>query len=214
MAPVRDYVDLPGLPKLGPGQQASETSQESSSATQFQDPALAKALSMLLGGQANEAAGSYMDFVKNPADNPIFKSALQLAPSEDAGRMNLADTFRAAGNTASSTFADKAIGLESEFMRNRQGLASDLLTQLFPQVTEALYRPMQQIPQLLDATKLAQSQSKGSSSSAGLANKPLTTGGAGPGYTGTSYEPGSPSQAPTMRFNYGVNTPAPGQRDY
>lgn len=148
--------------------------ERSSGQTYYSDPNMAKSIVNTAGGLAQDAAGQYMNFVTNPSDNPIFQNSLSgllgmLAPSEDAARMNLADTFRASGNTASSTFADKAVGLESEFMRNRQGLASNLLTQLFPQVTDALYKPIGQSADLTNALKLQQEQSAKDSSNQGVA---------------------------------------------
>lgn len=202
-----DFVQLPGLPKIGEGQSASTGQSASESSTFFQNPQLAGALSNLLGGTATEAGGSYMDFIKDPTSHPIFNSALNglfgaLEPSENAARMNLGDTFRASGNTASSTFADKAVGLEGEFMRNRGSIASNLLTTLFPQVTDALYKPMGQIPSLLDATKLQQANAASTTNSATVQRKPEATGGMSMNPAAhPTFEPGGPFGVPgTIKY--------------
>ncbi len=169
--------------KLTPGQQYSQ--QASQGQTYFSDPNLAKAMSSLLGGIASDTGSQYSNFLSNPAGSPLFQNALSgllgsLQPSENAARMNLNDQFRAAGNTASSTFGQKAMGLESELLRNRQTLSSDLLTKLFPQMAEALYKPVGQIPSLLDATKLQQNQSAGLSGGVTGSGSTGQVTGAGP----------------------------------
>lgn len=203
-----DTLTLPGLPKLGEGMNAGTQVSTGQSSTYFQNPELAKALAALLGNQAQQAGADYMDFVKNPASNPIFQSALgglldSLAPSENNARVALADQFRAAGNTASSTFADKAMGLETELLRNRQLMSSDLLTKLFPQVTEALYRPMGQIPQLLDAQKLQQATQQSKSVYGGVTRDPKNTGNIAPQMQ-PYFEPGGPFGVPgTIKYGGG-----------
>ena len=171
-----------------PQSQSQNQSQQSSQSTQqsgqyFQNPNLVNAVSGSLGGVQQQAGQNYMNFINDPTSHPYFSNALSgllqaLVPSENAARMNLGDTFRAAGNTASSTFGDKAVGLESELMRNRMGTASQLLTQMFPQIASALYNPMSQTSSLIDALKMNQSSGQSSSqgtsfgSSVGQGNQP------------------------------------------
>jgi hypothetical protein len=171
-----------------PQSQSQQQSVQGSQSTQqsgqyFQNPSLVGAVSGNLGGVQQQAGQNYMNFINDPTSHPYFSNALSgllqaLVPSENAARMNLNDTFRAAGNTASSTFGDKAVGLESELMRNRMGTASQLLTQMFPQIASALYNPLSQTSSLIDALKMNQSSGQSSSfgqssgSSVGMGNQP------------------------------------------
>jgi len=165
------------ISKLKPGQQQS--------GTYFQQPNVVKALTNLMGGVAEQTGSQYADFINNPTGSPIYQNALggllgSLVPGENASRMALNDQFRAAGNTASSSYGHAAAGLESDIMRNRSETASKLLTTLFPQVTDALYKPLASTPSLIDATKLQQAQ--------GVANKATDTGGSmGGGPAGYMY---------------------------
>lgn len=125
----------------------------------FSQPDLASQMANIFGGVQGRAGNNYMDFIMNPTGHPAFSNALSglfgaLQPSENAGRVSLMDMFRGAGNTASSTFGQKAMGLESEFMRNRQQMASQLLASLFPQISQALFNPLSQTDELLNALKL------------------------------------------------------------
>jgi hypothetical protein len=115
-----------------------------------------------MAGLTGDAAGQYMDFLLNPTASPLFQNALagllaQMQPERNAAIMGMNDMFRAAGNTASSTYGDAAAGLASRFYRDELGAAGSLLTNLFPQMANALFAPLGQVPELLNANKLSRS---------------------------------------------------------
>jgi len=150
----------------------SESTQNAQNASQsanyFANPGVAGSIIGSTGGLVNQAAGQYNDIVNNPTGSQAFQNSLTgmlaaLNPSEQASRRNLADTFRAAGNTASSTYAKGAAGLESNIMRNRGELASNLLAKLYPAITQAAFAPIGQADSLLNAQKMQQATSSGSS---------------------------------------------------
>jgi len=150
----------------------SESTQNAQNASQsanyFANPGVAGSVIGSTGGLVNQAAGQYNDIVNNPTGSQAFQNSLTgmlaaLNPSEQASRRSLADTFRAAGNTASSTYAKGAAGLESNIMRNRGELASNLLAKLYPAVTQAAFAPIGQADSLLNAQKMQQATSSGSS---------------------------------------------------
>ncbi len=181
----------------GPGQ----TLGSSQGGTYFQDPALIQQLSSLLGGVGSQAAGQYMNFVANPTASPLYQNQLSgllnaLAPSEQLARTNLADTGRAAGMYSSGTFANAAARQEGDILRNRQTLASQLLGQMFPQMTQALQQPMSLAEQLINSLKLQQNSQQQSSQQFA----PQTSGGGGGGTTGTKSGTASPaSSGSTLR---------------
>jgi hypothetical protein len=181
-----------------------KSTSKSNQSTFFSDPTLANALGQSAGGVAQGAAGNYLNFINNPTAHPYFTNALggllqALIPSEQNARMSLNDQFRAAGNTASSTYGQKAMGLESELMRNRQGVASQLLTSMFPQITQALFAPIGQSSNLMNALKLSQGSSSSNSSGQSFFN-PNTgqPGGGGMSFTGFQ-QGGNP-------FGFGLDT--------
>jgi hypothetical protein len=161
-----------------------------------------------LGGVAQGAGQNYLNFISNPTSHPYFSNALgglleALRPSENNARLALNDQFRAAGNTGSSVYGQNAMGLESELMRNRGSMASQLLTTMFPQITQALMAPMSQVNGLIQALTLQQQQSQSAGQSQGMGQPilpqgSLTMGGGpgavqGPGSTQYFYSPSRPS---------------------
>jgi hypothetical protein len=148
----------------------SFSNQQSSGGSYFHNNPLIDLLSGGTGNTIQQANQNYMGFVQNPTQHPIFQNALggllqALIPSEQLGARNLNDMFRGAGNTSSSTFADAARNFQSDLVRNRQTVASNLLTALFPQVAQSLYAPIAQTSPLIDALKMSQQQSTGNSES-------------------------------------------------
>lgn len=138
----------------------------------FQDPALVQQLSQMLGGVGSKAAGQYMNFVSNPTASPLYTNQLSgllqaLQPSEAQARTSLQDTGRAAGMMSSGPFANAAARQESDILRNRQTMASQLLGQMFPQMTQALQQPMSLAEQLINAMKMQQSSQQASGQSSG-----------------------------------------------
>jgi len=129
-----------------------------------------------LGGVGQQAASGYLPFVQNPTASPYFTNALQgllgaLAPSEQQARQGLGDQFRSAGMMSSGIFGNQATNLEGQLALNRGQIASNLLTTMFPQITQALQNPMDQITQLMNALKLQQQQSQSESTSMGGGGK-------------------------------------------
>jgi hypothetical protein len=217
MASTPQDLSLPGLPTLTPGQQATTKSDVSSGRTFFDNRPLVQAISGSLGGVAQDAGGQYMNFLQNPTGSPLFTNALSgllgaLQPSENNARRNLLDMFRAQGMSNSSTGAHGAMGLESELMRNRQALASNLLTTLFPQMAQALFAPMAQTPNLINALKLQEQSAVGSATGGQVASAGGGSGGGGGGGQGvwTSTQQGlAPSYTgPRPVQQYGVGMPA------
>ena len=154
----------------GSSTSTSQHNQQSQFGQSYANPELADSVSGNLGNLINQNSQSYNQFVSDPTSHPAFQNALSgmlaaLVPSEQAGQRNLMDTFRAAGNTAGSTFGHAAAGYQSDVGRNRQELASNLLAKLYPQIAGAMYAPIGQSSQLLDALKMNQSSSSGSSTS-------------------------------------------------
>jgi len=153
-------ADLGAAP--GPGGSSSTSTQQSQQASEqfFQDPNLVGGVAGSAGGLAQDLAGSYKQFVTDPTSSPTFQNALSgmlaaLVPGEQASRRSLADTFRAAGNLASSSFAKGAAGLESGITRNRGELASNLLSKLYPAIAQAQFAPIGQSSALINALKLS-----------------------------------------------------------
>lgn len=179
---------LPGqIGAIQPGQSksTSESTQKSQSGSYFENPGQVNQISGAMVNPISQAAGGYMDFINNPTAHPYFQQALNgllgaLVPGENASRLNLNDMFRAAGNTGSSTFADKAIGLEGEFQRNRGQIASGVLQQMFPAIAQAMFAPMGQSDSLINALKMQQSSSTGGSTSNSQSQAyPPSSGGGG-----------------------------------
>jgi hypothetical protein len=172
----------------------SEQQQTSQSGQYFQDPALAQGVAGAAGGLAQDLAGSYKQLITDPTASPTFQNALSgmlaaLHPGEQAGRRSLADTFRAAGNTASSTYAKGAAGLESGYQRNRAELGSNLLAKLYPSMAQAAFAPIGQADSLINALKMNQQTSQGTGASYGF---PPSTGGGGGGGGGSVGQMGNP----------------------
>lgn len=155
----------------GSVQQSQSTSQQGSqSGDYFNNPNLVNALSGSIGGLGQQMAGQYQNFLADPTSHPYFANALSgllgaLRPGEMDAQRNLMDMFRAGGNTASSTFGHEAQGLIANQDRNRAQLASQLLTTMFPQMTQAMQQPMTLAEQLISALKMNQSSSAGTSNS-------------------------------------------------
>lgn len=149
---------------------SSQSQSVSSGGTFFSDPQLVQQLAGSLGGVGQQAAAGYLPFVQNPTASPYFTNALQgllgaLAPSEQQARQGLGDQFRSAGMMSSGIFGNQANNLEGQLALNRGQIASNLLTTMFPQITQALQNPMDQITQLMNALKLQQQQSQSESTS-------------------------------------------------
>jgi hypothetical protein len=166
----------------------------------FLDPKLVQGLAGTLGGVQQNAAGNYMDFLSNPTAHPLYQAQIggllqSLMPGEQRARQGLTDTFRAAGGLRSGAYGREAGMLEGDLQDNRSQTASRLLGQMFPQMTQALQNPMNNIPSLIQSLKLSQGTggARGASSSGwdsiplsqGL-NTPMSSGGyAGPQQGGT-----------------------------
>jgi hypothetical protein len=145
--------------------------------------------------QAQQAGGQYQGYITDPTASPLYKNTLSgllasLQPSEAQATTNLQDMFRQAGNLASGAYGSAAANLQGNILRNRQALASQLLGQQFPQMTQALMAPQQLATQLLQALKLSQ----------GFGAPQLAGGGAG----GAGGAGGSPSMLTGALGQYGV----------
>lgn len=147
------------------------------------------------GQNLQDLISKYMKFVQNPTASPLYQNQLSgllaaLAPGEAQQRQNLGDVFRGAGNMSSGIYGNAQTNLISQQGLNRQQLASQLLGQMFPQMTQALMGPISLEAQLRQAMQ-AQQASAGRSG-----------GGSG---GGGSYG-GSPS-TPTMGYERGQVSP-------
>lgn len=135
-------------------------------------------MALLSGGM-----GQYQKFIQNPTQSPLFQNQLggllaALQPGEQRAQTNLMDMFRSAGNMASGAYGTAAGNLQGELQRNRQVTASQLLGQMFPQMTQALQGPMSIYSNLLQALI-----GKGGAGGAGLGGPSLGTPTFGePGY--------------------------------
>lgn len=160
--------------------------------TYFAQPQLVEQIASMLAGVGQGAGGQYGAFIQDPTRSPLYQNQLTgllqaLVPSERQAQVNLADMFRGAGNLASSQFGGAASQLQGNILRNRQTLASQLLGQMFPQMTQALMAPMGLAGQLVNALKL----SSGSQQFQQQATEPEGRGGAfGGGAGGLSTSPG------------------------
>lgn len=168
---------LTPYPTVGAGQNTSSGSNQQ----YFQDPAMVQQLSQMLSGVGQQAGSQYMNFVSNPTASPLFTNQLSgllqsLQPSEAASRTAMQDSGRAAGMMASGPFANATALNESNILRNRQTMASQLLGQIFPQMTQALQQPMSMSEQLINAMKMQQSSQASNSQQFGpqAANGGLT----------------------------------------
>lgn len=168
----------------GVGQQQQSTKDYlSREKTYYSDPALAGGAGQALGRTIDEQSQGYSQFVDNPTASPAYQNALSgmlaaLVPGEQEGRRDLADMFRAAGNTASSSFGEAANKYQQGVDRNRMSVASDLLAKLYPQIAGAKFAPLSQTASLLDALKLQQSQTQSHEQST---SNPVNFGGGAPG---------------------------------
>ena len=102
-----------------PGSNTTDASNQSQQSTYYANPAIAGSVSSNLANLINKNSASYDNFVSDPTSHPAFINSLQgmlaaMAPSENLGRRNLADVYRAAGNTASSTYAKGAAWLKGK----------------------------------------------------------------------------------------------------
>jgi len=116
-----------------------------------------------LGNLQTQLAGQYQGLLQDPTSSPLYQGQLggllkSLLPSEDRARTNLTDTFRATGGLRSGAYGREAGNLENDILGQREQTAQRLLGQVFPQLMQALQQPMGQIPSLIDALKLSQSQ--------------------------------------------------------
>jgi hypothetical protein len=159
------------------GQNSQGTSDSyQTSGSYFANPQLAGQVSGALGNTIQQSAQGYNSFVNNPTNHPAYTNALSgmlaaLHPGEMEGQRNLADMYRAAGNTASSSYGEAMNKYQQGVDRNRMGVASDLLQKLYPQIAGAMFAPLSQAPELLAANKLdssvMQSHSQNTSAPAG-----------------------------------------------
>lgn len=150
-----DFLSTGGRPG------GTQSSQSTYFAQPGQIPQAAQGFIPSTFNQATGAQGQYQNYLSNPAGSPLFQNSLSgllaaLQPSEKMAGQNLADTFRAAGNMASGAYGTAASNLQGDILRNRQSLASNLLTQQFPEMTQALMAPQSLATQLLQAMKLSQ----------------------------------------------------------
>jgi len=138
---------------------------QSSTSTYFagpgQIPQAAQSFIPSTFGQATGAQGQYGSYLSNPTASPLYQNTLSgllasLAPSEKQAGTNLMDMFRGAGNLSSGAFGTAASNLQGDILRNRQELASKVLQQQFPEMTQALMAPQSLATQLLQAMKLSQ----------------------------------------------------------
>lgn len=192
----------------GQGPITNKQSSQQSSKSFFSDPALVQQLSRILGGAAGDTGAQYANFLRDPVSNPLYTNALagmlgELQPGFQAERAGLADQFRAAGNTGSSTYGDAANRMALGHERNMGGIASQLLTTLFPQMAQALFAPMGQIPNLLNALKLQESQGSSQGTSWAPPQQPGGGGGGSVSFGGSSI--------PSIFNTPNINPSAPGQ---
>lgn len=150
-----DFLSTSGRPG------GTQSSQSTYFAQPGQIPQAAQGFIPSTFNQATGAQGQYQNYLSNPTGSPLFQNSLSgllaaLQPSEKMAGQNLADTFRAAGNMASGAYGTAASNLQGDILRNRQSLASNLLTQQFPEMTQALMAPQSLATQLLQAMKLSQ----------------------------------------------------------
>ena len=119
-----------------------------------------QALIKLLSG----GMGQYQNFIQNPTQSPLYQNQLSgllaaLQPGEERAQTNLMDMFRRAGNMSSGQYGVAGANLQGDLQRNRQTLASQLLSQMFPQMTKALFEPMSLYSSLIQAMNRGQSGS-------------------------------------------------------
>lgn len=138
---------------------------QSSQSTYFAQPGqIPQAAQGFIPGTFNQATGAqgqYQNYLSNPTASPLYQNSLSgilaaLQPSEKQAGTNLMDMFRGAGNLSSGAFGTAASNLQGDILRNRQSLASNLLQQQFPEMTQALMAPQSLATQLLQAMKLSQ----------------------------------------------------------
>jgi len=113
-------------------------------------------MQMLSGGMQQ-----YQNFVQNPTQSPLYRNQLggllkSLQPGEERAQTNLMDMFRSAGNMSSGQYGVAGANLQGELQRNRQVTASQLLGQMFPQMTQALQQPMSMYSSLIQALSQGQ----------------------------------------------------------
>lgn len=180
----------------GPDAGTSQSTSESHSGQKFANNDLASSLANVLGGVAGDSATSFMDYLKNPVDSPLFQSQLgallnSLRPSEANARQSLADTFRAAGGLRSGAYGNSAGSLENDILGNREKTAANLLGQSFGPMTQAMLGAMGQINPLLQALKMSYSDSESQSTGTNPLHSPVMTGptgisggGGGGGFSG------------------------------
>lgn len=177
----------------GVGQQSQSTKDLlQRSKTYYSDPALAGGASQALAKLIGQQSQGYSEFVDNPTASPAYQNALSgmlaaLVPGEQEGRRDLADVFRAAGNTASSSFGEAANKYQQGVDRNRMAVASDLLAKLYPQIAGAKFAPISQTNDLLNAMKLEDSQTQSREQST---SNPVNFNSGGPGGLMTHGSPG------------------------
>ncbi len=147
-------------------QERTTGTSQSESSTFFANPTQAASLANLIAGNAGRASNQYFDFIENPTAHPLFQTTLQgmlqaLRPQVEQGYSDLSDMFRKAGvGTQQGGAYGVALGrYAGDVNRQQNELASKVLANMFPQVTQALDRPMSQVVPLLDATKLSRSAS-------------------------------------------------------
>lgn len=141
----------------------------------YLDPSLVEKLAGQIGNTATKASQQYNDFISNPTASPLFTNQLAglfanpvLQNQRKMAQQNLGDAFREAGNMSSGIYGNAAANQNTQFLQQDQNLASQLLGQVFGQMTQALQFPQSLVPSLLQALKLTQG---------------ARTGGGGGGFT-------------------------------
>jgi hypothetical protein len=165
----------PGLGVVGSGSGGGSQSQQTQqSQTFFSNPQLANQLAAILGGTAGQMAGQYGNFVANPTQHPYFQNAMQgifqnpeMINAEQQAVQGLGDAFRSAGNMSSSMYGQAAQQQQQQFLQGKQAIAAQLLQTMFPQISQAMYQPISQIDDLMNALKLQESTGMGQSASTG-----------------------------------------------
>ena len=166
----------------GANQVTGQNESTSSGGSYFGIPDVAQSIAGDTSGLIHQQAGQYNQFVTDPFASPVTNNAIAgylagLTNSENMARQNLADQFRAAGNTSSSTFGQKAMGLEGDILQKRFSGVADIVSKLYPEIAQAMYNPISQGASTIDATKLQQQQSQSQGYSTGSNKSGLAGGG-------------------------------------
>lgn len=188
----------------------------------FADPGKVNTLSSLLTNVAGTAGSYYNEYLRNPAQSPLFTNQLgtllsSLKPSEAASRTALADQFRQAGALNSGAFAKAATQNESDILGNREKTAANLLGSTYGPTLQAILGGVGQANPLISNLTLNESSGESQTIGGGNTIQPSFGGGGGGGGGSTggglsslstgAYFPNTPQGG----ISYG-NQPAASQR--